>query len=157
MLAPEEATRRLDSLKDPEWREAAARRVGKLPHRLRDMAGAFIAPDQYNPSDANARLQRRLSAARELDGLSAGDRAPRQVFGQGLLGEDPDQAGLLGPGLVRRHLGGHRRLDELPGRHPPGRQFQHQVVLPHAPASVPSHRRRHPNRDRHAVLLSRPA
>ena len=42
MLTPEEARRRLDSLRDPQWREAALGRAAKLPDAQRAVAEAIL-------------------------------------------------------------------------------------------------------------------
>ena len=77
MLTPEEAARRLDTLRDPQWRTQTSRRISSLPRRLREPAKAFAAPepDLFVGEDAKEHRNRQLAAARTLDGLSSEDRA----------------------------------------------------------------------------------
>jgi hypothetical protein len=76
MLTPEEAAIRLATLRDPEWRTQARRRIRALPGRLRDPAEAFTAPQPtpFVRKDAEELRNRQLSAARTLDGVSVEDR-----------------------------------------------------------------------------------
>lgn len=72
MLTSEEATKRLDTLCDKDWRAKAERRIGKLPRHLREPAAAFAAPQPpWGVRDPKAEEHRRrqLTAARALDGL----------------------------------------------------------------------------------------
>jgi hypothetical protein len=73
MLTVEEASARLDALRDPAWRSRADQRVAALPRALRAIAGAFIMPEGVRVgSQEHAARQR--AAARELDELAAPDR-----------------------------------------------------------------------------------
>lgn len=80
MLTPEEARRRLDSLRDPRWREAAMDRAAKLPDAQRAVAEAILQapPENYAfiGHGAYERFRdRKFAAGRELDALSDERRA----------------------------------------------------------------------------------
>lgn len=93
MLTPEEAKARLATLADPRWRSATGKRIGALPSRLRKMAAPFVTSEQA-ATDMRLRheeSQQQLKAARELDKISAAQRA--EVMGALHPG--------LGPSLAR--------------------------------------------------------
>ena len=126
---------------------AAYRYVGYMTRDLEtaaeaaeDMLGLRMLPDD---------LAARLSSFRDDCEMAL------QVREQRLLSEHADQACLIRAGLESGHLGGYRRLDELPRCHLLSRKIQYQLVLPHAATPVPRHRRRHSHRDRHLILPSR--
>jgi HEAT repeat protein len=77
VLSAEEAAARLASLRDPQWRVQAERRVRKLRRKLHDPARAFLAPrpEGYLPSAHRPYRERQLAAARQLDDLPDGQRA----------------------------------------------------------------------------------
>lgn len=93
MLSAEEAKARLTTLQDPEWRAKAERRVAKLPRRLREPTGAFLAPepDWSVQNKTQEHWDRQLAAAGALDGMPDEHRA--QIM-------DALHPG-LGPALVR--------------------------------------------------------
>lgn len=70
-LIAEEASARLASLADPQWRLRAEGRVRKLPRRLREPAGAFLAapPKHHVPASVQEYRERQTAAARHLDEL----------------------------------------------------------------------------------------
>jgi hypothetical protein len=76
MLTPEEAAIRLATLRDPEWRTQARRRIRALPGRLREPAEAFTAPQPtpFVRKDAEELRNRQVAAAHILDGVSVEDR-----------------------------------------------------------------------------------
>jgi len=77
VLSAEEASDRLASLRDPQWRARAEDRVRKLRRRLRDPARAFLvaAPVPRGPVSFQQYRERQLAGARRLDELPEGQRA----------------------------------------------------------------------------------
>jgi hypothetical protein len=78
MLSPEEAKKRLDTLRDKDWRAKAERRIRNLPGYLQEPASAFTAPQPpggVRDNKAEEHRQRRLAAARALDHMPDPDRA----------------------------------------------------------------------------------
>ncbi len=77
MLGAEEASTRLASLRDPQWRDRASSRVRKLRRKLREPAQAFLAPPpaHHVPAAFRQYQERQVAAARQLDELSDGQRA----------------------------------------------------------------------------------
>jgi HEAT repeat protein len=76
VLSPEEASTRLASIRDPRWREAAAKRVGGLRRKLRGTASAFIAapPAQHMPGAFREHRAAQAAAGRQLDEFSDAQR-----------------------------------------------------------------------------------
>ena len=76
MLTAEEAAARLATLRDPRWREQAARRIAALPRRLREPGEALLSagPSSTDQEVVEAHRRRQLAAARALDELSAAER-----------------------------------------------------------------------------------
>jgi len=77
MLTTEEASARLDALRDENWRAAARRRVGGLRRGLRGTAEAFLAarPAGRGRAAYQMYLDEQEAAARRLDELPAEQRA----------------------------------------------------------------------------------
>lgn len=80
MLTPEEAARRLAALRDPRWREKAARRAAGLPDAQRGVAEAILAapPENYvfrGHGSYERFRDRKIAAGRELDALPDERRA----------------------------------------------------------------------------------
>jgi len=77
MLTTEEAAARLATLRDPAWRELAARRIAALPQPLREPAEALLSagPPPADEEAVAAHRNRQLAAASALDELSAGERS----------------------------------------------------------------------------------
>src|SRR5205807_9842187 len=71
LLTTEEAERRLGTLHDSSWREAAARRVRRLPDAQRSIAEEILAAagEDHHGTD------RTIAAGGELDALPADQRA----------------------------------------------------------------------------------
>jgi hypothetical protein len=76
VLPAEEAAARLAALRDPNWREQAARRVAALTGRLREPGEALLSagPSSTDQEVAEAHRRRQMVAAKALDELSAAER-----------------------------------------------------------------------------------
>ena len=73
MITPEEAARRLESLKDASWREAALKRASALPDPGRGIAEKVLeAYDHEKYADYHVR---KVEAGRALDTLPDAERA----------------------------------------------------------------------------------
>jgi hypothetical protein len=80
MLPPEEAERRLGTLRDPRWREKAAQRAAALPDAQRGIAEAILAapPENYvftGHGTYERFRDRKIAAGQELDALPDDQRA----------------------------------------------------------------------------------
>ncbi|MBO0815880.1 MAG: HEAT repeat domain-containing protein, partial [Actinobacteria bacterium] len=77
MLSAEEASARLASLRDPDWRMKAADRARKLRRKLREPAEALLAPRPayHVPGAYQGYRDRQVAAARQLDEMPDSRRA----------------------------------------------------------------------------------
>jgi uncharacterized protein DUF5724/uncharacterized protein DUF4132 len=80
VLTPEEARRRLDSLRDPRWHKAALERAAKLPDAQRAIAEAILeAPPENYAFRGHGTYERfrdqKIAAGRALDALPEDKRA----------------------------------------------------------------------------------
>jgi hypothetical protein len=136
MLTPEEAKKRLDTLRDKDWQAKAEKRIGKLPRHLREPAAAFAAPQPpwgVRDNKAEEHRKRQLAA---VTGQYGADPAWLAIWGGHLSGRQQYLAKSFGDLLASAIDVGGPAADETfaalievgNGEHPVGIMGRHMIV-----------------------------